>query len=652
MSGFPEGHQVNADRPRSPPRRQRACLPCTKAKARCNFEGNKLENGCDRCRRLRIACTPQTKRSLRRPRQVKSSQEPHSEGSSTARVATSTLDTNCRNHTFACGQWGISHSEYPSTTTSVQSPQNPTPLDRGYETSSTIEDRRPQLSSTPVQHPASLPRNPRPLISGVTGNAQSNPGFGISWAQAEQAVAHFKSGYIPHFPFVALDPEISAQQLLRDKPLLFRVILLAAGRLTLAKQREIRRSINAYIGQHVLVMEERDIGLLQGLITYIAWGHHDFYMDRTITQLIYLAAGYVHSLGITHHSYYADQWAMVALSPKNAKEVLSRYSHAAVEPDSRTLEGQRAFLGSFYVLSINCSQFGRRNGFRSEYVGYCLESLGRSAEYRSDFHLIKMMEFRQFTQRIAEEFPSVLDLGSGKVFTVEISDKMQSMRLQLDQLFENISREHPTFVLLWITQLSILSRLYLPATYMIAETEEASSHQLQCMLSGLQIARSFFTTLLSLGPERLLRCPFIVLTDLALVIVASARLLLVDIDGWNLEDARKTLDFVSTLDKNISLLAATKRLSDQRAAETTATYPSSFAQNTPEDEANDPWIQYIEKILTIKTWYEQQITVAVEGTGEHQETYRQPALMSLTNTQSWNHFFLGLLGNDSWNFDF
>ncbi|KAI1495159.1 hypothetical protein F5X96DRAFT_675992 [Biscogniauxia mediterranea] len=647
MSGFPDGHQVNPDRPRSPPRRQRACLPCTKAKARCNFEGNKLENGCDRCRRLRIACTPQTKKSLRRPRQV-------NEGSSTTRVVTSTLDTDCRNHTFAYGQWGTSHSASPSTTTSVQSPQNPTPSDRGYETSSTIDDRRPQLSSTRVQHPASLQRNPRLLASGVTGNAQSNPGFGISWAQAEQAVAHFKSGYIPHFPFVALDPEISAQQLLRDKPLLFRVILLTAGRLTLAKKREIRRSINAYIGQHVLVMEERDIGLLQGLITYIAWGHHDFYIDRTITQLVYLAAGYVHSLGITHHSYYADQWAMVALSPKNAKEVLSRYSHAAVEPDSRTLEGQRAFLGSFYVLSINCLQFGRRNAFRSEYVGYCLESLGRSAEYRSDFHLIKMMEFRQFTQRIAEEFPSVLDLGSGKVFTVEISDKMQSMRLQLDQLFENVSREHPTFgkSYLSVAEQKVLFSCSNISINWHCKTEEASSHQLQCMLSGLQIARSFFTTLLSLGPERLLRCPYIVLTDLALVIVASARLLLVDIDGWNLEDARKTLDFVSTLDKNISLLAATKQLSDERAAETAATYPSSFAQNTPEDEANDPWIQYIEKVRTIKTWYEQQIAVAVEGTGEHQETDRQPALGSLTNTQSWNHFFLGLLGNDSWNFDF
>lgn len=36
------------ERPRSPPRRQRACLPCMKSKARCKFESNSVDNGCER----------------------------------------------------------------------------------------------------------------------------------------------------------------------------------------------------------------------------------------------------------------------------------------------------------------------------------------------------------------------------------------------------------------------------------------------------------------------------------------------------------------------------------------------------------------------------------------------------------------------------
>jgi hypothetical protein len=36
------------DRPLSPLRRQRACLPCSRAKARCNFSEKDIANGCDR----------------------------------------------------------------------------------------------------------------------------------------------------------------------------------------------------------------------------------------------------------------------------------------------------------------------------------------------------------------------------------------------------------------------------------------------------------------------------------------------------------------------------------------------------------------------------------------------------------------------------
>ncbi|KAI1501431.1 hypothetical protein F5X99DRAFT_382449 [Biscogniauxia marginata] len=647
-------HRVDAGRSRSPPRRQRACLPCTKAKARCNFKDNKLENGCDRCRRMQISCAPQMKRSLRRPRQVKSSQDSYNTASPVGQAAggvTPVSNINYGTELFSAGPSCISSSESPSAA-SAKSPQIPTLSDRGYETLSTVEEKHQQQQqlSTPLQQPTYLEKRPQSSLFAATGNAPSGPGFGINWNQAEEALSDYKSGFMPQFPFVALDPDISAHQVFSEKPLLFRVIMLVAARLTLAKQREIKRSIDAYIGQHMLVMKEQDIGMLQGLIAYIAWGHHEFYMDRKITQLVYLAAGYVHSLGITHHPYLADHWAMVTLSPNNAKEIFMRYNHPPIET-SHTLEERRAFLGCFYVLSINSLQFGRRNAFRLEYVSYCLESLGRSAEYRTDFHLIKMMEFRQFTQRIAEEFPGLHDLGSGIEFTVEVSDKMKSLRAQLDQLFENVSREHPRFVLLWITHLSILVRLYLPATYMRARTEEASSRQLQHMLSSLQVARSFFATLLSLSPERLLRCPFISLTDMSLVIVASARLLLVEIDGWNLQNARQILDFPSTMDDLVSLSSAARKLRDDRIADAAATYPSSFAQNRLDDESKDPWVHYIEKIKTVKAWYGQQIAQEAGGSRELWRMGRPPTPGSVLSTQSWNHFFLGLLGNDSWNFD-
>lgn len=64
---------------------------------------------------------------------------------------------------------------------------------------------------------------------------------------------------------------VTARDVFLAKPFLFRVILLVAARVAVPKQRELRRSVSAYVGQHLVVLEERNLDLLQGLLVYIAW---------------------------------------------------------------------------------------------------------------------------------------------------------------------------------------------------------------------------------------------------------------------------------------------------------------------------------------------------------------------------------------------
>lgn len=99
----------------------------------------------------------------------------------------------------------------------------------------------------------------------------ARPGFGLTWEQAEQAVSDYRIRFVPHFPFVPLDPEVTAQDVFLKKPFLFRVVLLVAARLTVAKQKELKRSVSAYVGQHLVVMGKRSLDLLQGLLVYVAW---------------------------------------------------------------------------------------------------------------------------------------------------------------------------------------------------------------------------------------------------------------------------------------------------------------------------------------------------------------------------------------------
>ncbi|KAG7426812.1 hypothetical protein Forpi1262_v011952 [Fusarium oxysporum f. sp. raphani] len=55
----------------SPPRRQRACAPCARVRAKCHFrEGNLEKHICDRCETMKKDCFPQNTRSLRRPRRI------------------------------------------------------------------------------------------------------------------------------------------------------------------------------------------------------------------------------------------------------------------------------------------------------------------------------------------------------------------------------------------------------------------------------------------------------------------------------------------------------------------------------------------------------------------------------------------------------
>jgi hypothetical protein len=160
---------------------------------------------------------------------------------------------------------------------------------------------------------------PVPLQLSATSHSPSSPGFGITWDEAEHAIEDFTSIFTAHFPFIILDHDITARRLIVEKPLLFLAILMITVDFTTAKSLEIRTSIDAWIGQHLLVMEDQSLGALQGLIVYCAWytycesGIRDtaneltranphFYSDHRATQLMYLAVGLAHSLGITRYS--------------------------------------------------------------------------------------------------------------------------------------------------------------------------------------------------------------------------------------------------------------------------------------------------------------------------------------------------------------
>ncbi|KAI0535403.1 hypothetical protein GGR58DRAFT_479188 [Xylaria digitata] len=556
-------HKTIDHRPQSPPRRRRACLPCTRAKARCYYENNEIGDGCNRCRRLKIPCSPQTTKSLRRPKQVKAK------------------DTFQHANNLPVPNQGL-YKVLTANHEDTVANQIPSQHLRGVNDSSNNDLDAGSSGSQPQDH-YNIPHHPKSQSS--IPHPPSSPGFGIPWDQAEKAIDDFTSIFTAHFPFIILDHDVTACRLFVEKPLLFRAILMIAIDFTSPKSREIRRSIDAWIGQHLLVMEEKNLGALQGLIVYIAWANPHFYADNRATQLMYFAVGLAHSLGITREA-----------TAENAQ----------ARKESEINEEHRAFLACYYFLSFNSFQFGRPNPLSTSYVQYCIDSLERSSEFATDFLLIKLVKFRQFIGRIPNVYQGLCDMKWCREISADASDQLSEIRKDLDDFMSDVSYKHPKLLLLWTLHHNALIQLHLPMTYVVPESEETERLQLECMQYCFQASQKFVSMAKSFSPDGFLYAPFTTLTDIISMLIATSRLLLVEVDGWDLKDARKNIDLKAAIDEVTGKLSVAHKVKAERLAAAAVAHPSSYKLDGLDEEKNDKVRIFVKIIDSIGSWLDNQ----------------------------------------------
>ncbi|KAJ3556407.1 hypothetical protein NPX13_g10142 [Xylaria arbuscula] len=551
---------------------------------------------------------------MRKPRQVKPKDKPNN-----ARVST------------APARWQRKASMANSGSTStIGFPSYPIPQ----ATNGASAIGQVDAGHGPVQNNYSIPLHPRslPVQPSIPNRPPPSPGFGVSWEQAEKAVAEFTNLFTAHLPFVILDHDITARRLCIEKPLLFRVILMIAIDFTASKSREIRRSVDAWIGQHVLVMEEQDIGVLQGLLVYILWASPHFYADKRATQLIYLAVGLAHSLGITRGAVSEDQ---------------------PIRKESEINEEHRAFLTCYYVLSFNCFQFGRPNTLSSSYVQHCIDSLERSSEFASDFLLLKLVKFRQFINRVPTVYQGICDMKWCREISEDASEGLKQITKDLDDSMSDISHKHYKLLLLWNLHNSAIVQLHLPMTYVVPENETVSRVQLESMQHCLQAARAFIGRVISFSPDGMLYAPFTTLADLLSVIIAISRLLVVRIDGWDLTQARKSLDLKAMITELKIKMTTGSKVKAARLAEAAVANPSSYKPDGPGDEKHNRALTFMKLIDSVEEWLDAQgafLPVGDESSEEQdgdsdEKPAPVPCYASPQSPQwSFTYYFESLLG--------
>ncbi|KAK5632263.1 hypothetical protein RRF57_007978 [Xylaria bambusicola] len=553
------------------------------------------------CQQMQLSCIPPATQSLRKPRQVKPKDK-----SNTARVSMALAQGRRQNFP--------AHSKDTSTINSLLRPhlQNPNGASNAGPVAS---------GSSLQQRNYNIPHHPRslPLKSSNPSHPPPSPGFGISWEQAEKAVAEFISFFTAHFPFVILDHDITARRLCTEKPLLFRVILMIAIDFTASKSREIRRSVDAWIGQHMLVMEEQDVGVLQAGVDRLTRTSPQFYSDHRATQLLYLAVGLAHSLGITKYQLILTHTLPEGLPLKTIKT-------------GKIVKLTRSTFTIGHILNIvwtnhqlsNCLQFSRLNPLSDNYVQHCIDSLERSSEFATDFLLLKLVKFRQFIGQVSTVYQGICDMNWCREIPEDTSDKLQKITKGLDDSMSDVASNHPKLcmtltslrfhcipahmktVLLWNLHNSAIVQLHLPMTYVAPKNETVSRVQLECMQRCLQAARAYVSRVTSFSPDAMLHAPFTTFADVMFMFTAISRLLVVSIEGWDLKEARRAMNLEPVLVELKKKLTMASKVRTSRLAEAAMANPSSYKPDVPDDDKHNRIHVFMKMVECIETWLDSQ----------------------------------------------
>ncbi|KAM0668425.1 hypothetical protein ACQRIU_001987 [Beauveria bassiana] len=661
------------ERPASPPRRRRACIPCTNAKARCNFtdlDGGPDDAVCERCERIGIRCTAKTSKSLRKPRLVKplnnrvASLEDRLDALTTAIEAQNALTS--RNLGIGGSSNpslipGLTHAQSPA---QAQSPVVPATSSPASSTSaSRLSPAAPRQGSTswPSSQPSVQP-----------------PPMGLSWPQAERILAIYRDICLYNFPFVWIPGHMTAQELCESKPCLFRAVMLSSAPLPVARLKKMKRNVIAYISQRMLVEEERSLDVLQGLLIVIAWADLQSLYDQQITNLTYLATGYAHNLGITK----IPRELLKQIGMDNAPDDVRAAKDINV-PKAPSSDEMRAFLGVYYLLSINSGQFGRNTTMRSQYVDFCADALAQAGEYPSDFLLQQVVRLMQIEDRISEFFGSANDTARGRPLLFLVDENVTTLRAELDSILESLTYTELAKRLphcspdqidhfaryFDLTRQYLLVRLYEPATYLgdLPENsvEPGGRHQYRAtaLQNCLVAANAFFETVTNVPATSARFQALAAPGQTGFVMVICSRLLVVDAPDWDAAAARRILDFSEFLAKIIGRLQVAE---ERRKVNVEHFVRETRVLGVTQEEMDEPgrYAGTSQKTAYIKAWYENRLRQMDEAAaaGGHaaaplssEPMYIEERLLG----RPWYRlagsagprWFVGLLEGSAWNFD-
>ncbi|KAJ8125258.1 hypothetical protein O1611_g8381 [Lasiodiplodia mahajangana] len=499
-----------------------ACLQCYKAKCRCVPNAN--GSTCERCHRLKKRCQPSDSIRSRVSRKAAESDSRIAQLEGRIETLISTMQSIVSSSGSTVQLDRLLNEE--SATLPMPSLTDTQP--NSTHTNSSIGDQLTPASDTaPVLLPQDI-ISVSPLL------------FNKLPTQAKQSLDFFISRMLPCFPFINLTPDVTAEQLRRDRPFLFQAILTVT---TFSTQRKLAltEELKRLFFTSALTNVQSSVDLLLGVLTYLAWST-DAFLGRAdlISRFMMLAISLVYDLRL-FKPLQPDVQMFMTITQGGPCEY---DPNAGEETVQGFVEKQRALLACFVLSSNVSSHLGRQDALRwtsrMEEACRVIEGNKSSSSDQAFAFQVRLHVLKQKAAHVREHherdrartgatsatgsIPGLLYLKSMKQQLREITSSIPTDIYQRDTL--NI---HSQYVELYINQLAYTISYESP----LLDMSGASSGGI---LPGIP-------------PSELVGLPFHFWSQMIQCTTILKYLSTLSDPAWDCQAVRNTVDLIDTMDR-------------------------------------------------------------------------------------------------------
>lgn len=417
------------------PKRPRACEACRGLKVRCDQDPQHPDIPCRRCQKANRPCiitAPSRKRQKKADNRVA-----ELERKLDALTAVLQQQQQQQQQNVMQGSWQGSGppqmlpQQYPQ----MQPPRAPSagpsmqpPLQKRRRTEdsdispSEADARYPSVPAAIENNNASilcpkpymtshmLPRSQEDFINRI--HALVSPEIGI------KLFDRYVKELSPHMPAVVFPPDTTAEQVRKERPILYVCILTAASAGTLHPDisRDLARESIRTIADCVVCNGAKSLELIQAMQVTALWYKPPEKAEQTnFYQIIHMAAVMAIDIGLGKRFNGAK--AKRGFGGRDAE--FAPGPHAAPPQNSDTLEARRAWLGCYYMCASASMVLRRPNLVHwSNYMKECVDILETSPEaYPSDKMFCQHIKIQHICEEIGVQF-----LMDDNTATVSITD--------------------------------------------------------------------------------------------------------------------------------------------------------------------------------------------------------------------------------------